>query len=179
MVEAREYILRGEIGWLIFMMNKKRHPSYKTNFKRLPCHRLKWVHALQCCYITILLAIMAFMIMNFQPYWRSWQEISDKLLYRMDLSNRYVSNGFVQWLCFLHICPIITHSFNSIWMCPISSAFPKIFFMWINSNKNTNKFIRYSVNARGFDYVDEETQISESSVNIWWFELMIEGWWCW
>ena len=39
--------------------------------------------------------------------------------------------------------------------------------MWINSNKNTNKFIRYSVNARGFDYVDEETQISESSVNIW------------
>ena len=27
----------------------------------------------------------------FQPYWRSWQEISDKLLCRMDLSNKLVS----------------------------------------------------------------------------------------
>ena len=64
----------------------------------------------------------------FQQYWRSWPGISDKLLFLTDLSNEFVSYGFVQKISFTWICSI-----NRFHICPKihihSLAFPKINFL--------------------------------------------------
>ena len=105
MVEAREHILRGEIGWLIFMMNKERHPSWKTKFSNV----LLLFIASQWCYITILMAIMAFMIMKNLTLKMQMNWSESFFSHTGGAGKRYQTSCCIVW-----ICPI---DMFHIWIC--------------------------------------------------------------